>query len=593
MNDPRSQVDFTPALGQLRLKKLEERGQVNVTAPATCPKDQWPPDYVGVAAWRERTLARLELNPASIPSARAYYANGVDGCIRFINHWCDTYDPRNISLGKPARFPLILFPRQEELVRFVLACIFGEAGGLIEKSRDMGATWVCAAITVWLWLFWPGAAIGWGSNKQEQVDKLGDPNSIFEKIRMLIRGLPDFLKPDGFDESKHLFYMRCLNLPNGSTISGELGDNIGRGGRTLVYFVDEAAHLERPEAVEAALSENTRVRIDISSVSGLGTVFWRKRQAGVDWVPDKPVIKFKTNVFVLDWSDHPLKTGTWHQQRKEFFENAGMAHVFARETERDYAGAAEGVIIPAAWVQSALDAHLRIPGFDQTGAWFAGLDVADQGLDTNALAKRQGSILRLVDEWGERDTGRTTRRAVAACEDTLPLNLQYDAIGVGAGVKAEANRLRDEGLLPKGLILTPWFASAQPLDPFDRVVDGDPQSPINKNFYYNLKAQAWWSLRRRFELTHRCITEPGFTAPSDNLISLPSTLPLIRKLQTELSQPIITRDTRTMKLVVDKTPEGTKSPNLGDAVCMSFFPWHDIDEPLVGIYGPIVLRPNR
>jgi phage terminase large subunit len=26
--------------------------------------------------------------------------------------------------------------------------------------------------------------------------------------------------------------------------------------------------------------------------------------------------------------------------------------------------------------------------------------------------------------------------------------------------------------------------------------------PLNKDFYTNLKAQAWWELRRRFELTH-------------------------------------------------------------------------------------------
>jgi hypothetical protein len=27
------------------------------------------------------------------------------------------------------------------------------ADGLIEKSRDMGATWVCCAFSVWMWLF--------------------------------------------------------------------------------------------------------------------------------------------------------------------------------------------------------------------------------------------------------------------------------------------------------------------------------------------------------------------------------------------------------------------------------------------------------
>jgi hypothetical protein len=50
----------------------------------------------------------------------------------------------------------------------------------------------------------------------------------------------------------------------------EAGDNIGRGGRTLVYFKDESAHYEHPDLIEAALGDNTNVQIDISSVNGLG-----------------------------------------------------------------------------------------------------------------------------------------------------------------------------------------------------------------------------------------------------------------------------------------------------------------------------------
>lgn len=57
----------------------------------------------------------------------------------------------------------------------------------------------------------------------------------------------------------------------------------------------------------------------------------------------------------------------------------------------------------------------------------------------------------------------------------------------------------------------------------------------------------------------------------DELISLPSDLPLLRTLQKELSQPTMSKGTR-MKLVIDKQPEGTKSPNLADAVVMAYWP---------------------
>jgi hypothetical protein len=52
------------------------------------------------------------------------------------------------------------------------------------------------------------------------------------------------------------------------------------------------------------------------------------------------------------------------------------------------------------------------------------------------------------------------------------------------------------------------------------------------------------------------------------LISLPSTLPLLRTVQKELIQPTASK---VMRLVIDKQPEGTRSPYLADAVVMAVF----------------------
>jgi phage terminase large subunit len=124
--------------------------------------------------------------------------------------------------------------------------------------------------------------------------------------------------------------------------------------------------------------------------------------------------------------------------------------------------------------------------------------------------------------------------------------------------------------MPKGVELIAWNAGAGVLDPERRVIDGDGESPLNKDFYTNLKAQAWWQLRRRFEKTHRAVAE-GIEFPHDELISLPSVLPLLRTLQKELSQPTMSKGSR-MRLVIDKAPEGTRSPNLADAVVMAYWP---------------------
>ena len=536
----------------------------------------WPPDYFQAYARRQQMILGVRKDPKKLYWAYAFYKKNPAA---FISDFADTYDPRLVFGGGSARMPFLLFPRQAAMVDFLQACLNAQANGLIEKARDMGATWLCSAFSVWLWLFVDGSATGWGSRKADLVDKLGDPDSIFEKMRMIVRGLPSEFLPRGFVEKDHMTYMRFVNPQNGSTITGESGDNIGRGGRKLIYFKDESAHYERPEAIEAALTDNTRVQIDLSSVFGTGTVFHRKREAGVDWAPGQPAVNGRTNIFVLDWRDHPGKSQQWYDERRQAAEDNGLLHLFAQEVDRDYSAALEGVIIPALWVKAAVDADVKL-GFDDSGRWGAALDVADGGGDTNALAKRKGVILNSCDEWGARDTGETARRAVAACRDLGHIELQYDCIGVGAGVKAETNRLAKDGDLPRGIRLVPWNAGAAVLMPEGRVIPNDRQSPKNEDFYTNLKAQAWWCLRRRFELTYRAVRsiaedatpdEKSFTWRADDLISLPSTLPNLRKIEKELSQATASQGSR-LKLIVDKSPEGTKSPNLADAIVMCFWP---------------------
>lgn len=528
--------------------------------------NSWSPNYTEVFAFRQKQILIFRKNPTLLFGAKEYYRkNPTD----FINHWCDTYDPRNAGKkGKMTRMPLVLFKRQNELVKFLYAMIDESENGLIEKARDMGATWVCCGFSVWLWLFWSGSSVGWGSRKEQLVDKLGDPDSIFEKMRMIITGLPVELLPEGLNPKEHLTFMKIINPENGATITGEGGDNIGRGGRKLIYFKDESAHYERPEKIEASLADNTNVQIDISSVNGLGNVFHRKRETGTEWQVGNTV-KSATNIFVMDWSDHPLKTQKWYDARKKKAEANGLLHLFAQEVDRNYSASLQGTIIPSEWVTASIDAHLTLD-FDETGAWVSALDVADGGGDKNALALRQGVTLRDLQEWHERDTGVSARNVASFCGSKAPIRVQYDCIGIGAGVKAEANRLLDEGHMPMGVEFIAWDAGASPQNKDLPVISGDKESPLNGDFYTNLKAQGWWELRRRFEKTYKAIHNFEDYDESE-LISISSDLPFLRSLQKELSQPTAGKNSR-MKLLVNKTPEGTSSPNLADAVMMAYHP---------------------
>lgn len=528
----------------------------------------WPPSYSNILEWRQEQVLKMK-DATFRKGAKLYYKTRP---FEFIDHWCDTFDPRNVALGRSVRMPFLLFPRQCDLVQFLHGCLFESQNGLVEKSRDMGATWICVAYSVWLWLFHPGAAVGWGSRKADLVDSIGDMDSIFEKVRTLIMGLPKAFLPVGLRPKDHLMYMRVLNPENGATITGESGDDIGRGGRSLIYFKDESSHYAHPEMIEAALGDNTNVQIDISSVNGLGNVFHRKRESGMEWEPGITIPRGKLRVFIMDWRDHPGKSQAWYDERKKSAEDAGLLHKFYQEVDRNYSAAVDGVIIPADWVAASIDAHLKLnmPEMEE-GKWIAGLDVADGGGDRNAMAKRKGVVLKYLNEWGERDTTQTAKRAVSACMDTLPIEVEYDCIGVGAGVKGETNRLKDANQMPKGIKFTPWSAAEKVLKPDDHVEPKDKNTPINKDFYGNLKAQAWWMLRRRFEKTFKAVTQ-GAEYPAHEMISLPSTLPRLRALQKELSQPTIDHHIGSMKLIVDKMPEGTRSPNLADAVVMCYWP---------------------
>lgn len=568
--------------------RITER--IDPPEPRPLTKEEWPTrNYVMVQRWRHRTLSILENDPYLIEE---WYATDP---IRFICHWCDVYEPRNAAKNLPTRMPFILFKRQAELIEFFHACVIGDGTGLVEKSRDMGATWAGVAYSSWMWRFVPGATVGWGSATANKLDKLGDASSIFEKIRLTIRGLPKVFLPKKFSEGKHLMHQRILNPENGNAIVGDIGDNIGRGGRTRVYFVDEAAYLEHPEAVEASLSENTRTRIDISSVSAPGTIFHRTRQAGVEWKPGGKIYKDRANVFLLDWRDHPEKTDEWAKARKAAFESKGLGHVYAREIERDYAATQTGTIIKPEWFDAVCNAHVKLNLHKEfaEGNKSAGLDVADGGAAVNACTIAEHRLVRVVEAWHARDTAITARKAVMLCRPYAPINLQYDCIGVGAGIKSEANRLEDMGLMPENVKLIPWRAGDPVLEPHEKIVKNDEKAPTNYQFFLNIRAQAWWFVGRLFENTFRAVTEKE-KFEVDEMISIDTTLidiSTLHKLRDELVQVTASAATAKLKMAIDKQPEGAPSPNLGDSFVMCMFPMPAEAPGSIGSFAaPVIVR---
>lgn len=522
----------------------------------------WKPNYVDEVNRRRRLFQRAREDHNF---RHALWTIWKRDPVRFIEDTAITYDPRRKGMKI---LPFMLFPRQKEFVQFLVECLRDGENALVEKCRDMGLTWLCVSIATWMWLFEDGTAIGFGSRKQELVDRPGDPDSIFQKLRMQINYLPNFIMPYGFTPRLHSTFMKVMNPETKATITGEIGDNIGRGGRKQIYFKDESAHYERPELIEAALGDNTNVQVDISSVNGAGNVFYRRRMAGEVWEPGKKIAKGITRVFIFDWRQNPLKSQEWYDLRHDRAEREGLLHIFAQEVDRDYLSAIDNVIIPQAWVISAIDAHIKLKLPISTER-LAGQDVADKGGDKNALAIREGIILRVTEAWsGEADVAPTV--GMPQLIERLVTDLYYDSIGVGTGFKGGVNALIRTETWPKRVKVHPWAGSDAVLNPLGHVIPGDRESPKNEDHYQNLKAQAWFLLRARFNKTFRAVTK-GEQYDVNELISLDSTMPGLHELTMELSQAVH-KPSATGKTMVDKTPEGTKSPNRADSVVIVYCP---------------------
>ena len=100
-------------------------------------------------------------------------------------------------------------------------------------------------------------------------------------------------------------------------------------------------------------------------------------------------------------------------------------------------------------------------------------------------------------------------------------------------------------------------------------MDADyPQNLVN--IARRFTAQCWWALRLRFQATHRAVSgQRPFDA--DSIISIPSDLPELTQLCIELSQPTYSINTAG-KILIDKAPDGARSPNLADSVMIAYNP---------------------
>ena len=217
-------------------------------------------------------------------------------CSRDYTFWMDTfaftYSPKEYP-NAPNR-PFVLWNYQEDAAYRILNSL-GKNDVLIEKSRDMGATWVLLSVYTWRFIFYPRQSFLLGSRKQEYVDKAGDPKSLFWKVMFLLENMPGWLQPNWNKTALHLD-----NLDNNSTIDGEsTNEDFARGDRRTGIGLDEFPAVENGYSILNATRDATKSRVLNGTPQGAAGAYYDTRKKLEQTHPDR--------IIRMHWSMHPEK----------------------------------------------------------------------------------------------------------------------------------------------------------------------------------------------------------------------------------------------------------------------------------------------
>lgn len=208
--------------------------------------------------------------------------------IFYINTFVWQYNPK--KPGRKKAGPFIAWQFQADAILQILKCVHEGRDLVIEKSREMGATWFCLIVMEWLWHFHPLNAILCISRNSDLVES-PRPDSLFWKIDFILRYQPDWLLPKMTRQK-----MYFGNDDNESKITGEASTGkAGVGGRATIMFIDEFSQITEDYEVLHRTSDTADCRIFNGTHLGLDTAFYSLTRR-----PDMRKLQ-------LHWSQHPAK----------------------------------------------------------------------------------------------------------------------------------------------------------------------------------------------------------------------------------------------------------------------------------------------
>jgi len=320
---------------QAKLQELAEQASNETERDAR----MYQIDLVEWQLTRSSELARRRLDYLSQIKTESDVRNERDLCAANVSHWFEMYawavDPRPDT--PLSVMPFALFEFQERFVEWLDTITFiKRESGVVEKSRDMGATETVLRWQLHKWLFsrnFNGLVL---SANEDLVDSKKDPGTLFEKLRFQIRLLPRWQLPRDFSLDKDMPYMIISNSETESVISGDAPTpNVGRQKRATFVLRDEFAawaHGGYPQ--HTALSRTSNSNCSVSSVQGKFNKFADLAHDG------------KTAKFEMDWREHPWRDERWFNALPYgYIGDAMTQEEIAQEVERNYEASQPGRVL--------------------------------------------------------------------------------------------------------------------------------------------------------------------------------------------------------------------------------------------------------
>jgi len=147
--------------------------------------------------YRAKLLARAENDPGMQDDLMWACSESF---LFWINAFTWTYHQFDVAVGqriqsRSSHVPFITWEVQHSLCNLLLKCLEDAEDILVNKSRDMGASWLILAFMHWLWQFRPDSQLLEISRTEDYVDKTGNMKALFQRHDYINRWQPEWMTP--------------------------------------------------------------------------------------------------------------------------------------------------------------------------------------------------------------------------------------------------------------------------------------------------------------------------------------------------------------------------------------------------------------